>query len=58
MNSILLKGFSRFDALPRGGNFDQDTVITDSRVVVEANKFPTFFNGGLCVVTEAGINLS
>ena len=57
MNSILLKNFSRFDAFPRGGNFDQDTVITDSRVVVEADKFPTFFNGGLGVITEASINL-
>ena len=57
MNSILLKKFSRFDSLPSGGNFDQDAVITDSRIVVETNKFPTFFNGGLSVVTQAGINL-
>ena len=29
-NTIFLKNFSRFDPLPRGGNFDQDTVVTNS----------------------------
>ena len=57
MDAFFLQHFSRFDAFPGGGNLDQNAVVADARIVVEANQFAAFFNGGFSVEAQAGIHL-
>ena len=57
VNAVFLKHLGSLDALPSGGDLDQNALVADAGVVVETDQLAAFFNRGIRVIAEAGIHL-